>query len=138
MARRKKRGPCPCGSGIGYPNCCGRFIDEGELPGTPAEFMCSRYTAYAVGEVDYVIGTTDSEGSAWHPDEAAWREDIREFGRRCDFLGVSVLSEEVDGDVATVRFRAQLRRGREDASFEETSRFVRRDGRWLYSSGLLE
>ena len=37
-----------------------------------------------------------------------------------------------------MRFRAQLRQGGDDAGFVEESRFVLRDGRWLYHSGEIE
>ena len=94
--------------------------------------MRSRYTAYALGEADYIIATTDPEGPMWETDHDAWRASIAEFSRGCDFLGVEVLDASIDGDTGTVLFDARLTRRREDVSFEEHSTFVRREGRWLY------
>ena len=102
--------------------------------------MRSRYTAYARGDVGYIVETTDPEGAAWNADETAWRRSIRDFHRSCTFHGVDILDQSNDGDSATVRFHAHLSRGKDadDASFVENSTFVRRDGRWLYSSAQIE
>ena len=135
MSRRRKTGLCPCGSRSSYPACCGRYVDGAELPETPDVLMRSRYSAYAVGDVDYIVNTTDPEGEAWEEDEVEWRESVAQFARRCDFYGVDILSCEVDGDRGTVKFHAKLKRARADTSFTELSYFVRQDGRWLYTSG---
>jgi SEC-C motif domain protein len=100
--------------------------------------MRSRYAAYARGEVDYVVETTDPQGEAWQEPMSRWRSDIRSFGADTDFLGVEVLEDSVDGDSGEVRFEAKLRADGRDASFVERSEFVRRDGRWLYRTGEVE
>ena len=94
--------------------------------------MRSRYTAYALGRPNYIIATTDPDGPRWEDDQDAWTASIKEFSRGCEFLGVDIHESSSDGDDGTVRFTAKLRRRREDASFDEQSIFVRRDGRWLY------
>lgn len=137
MARRRKTGLCPCGARKPYLRCCAPFVSGDELPDSPAQLMRSRYTAYALGEVEYVMETTDPDGSAWEEDAQRWRASIEEFTRACEFRGVRVLEEQVEDDRGTVTFRAKLQRGREDNSFEETSEFICRDGRWLYSSGVV-
>jgi SEC-C motif-containing protein len=102
---------------------------------TPVELMRSRYAAYAKGEVDYVVETTDPQGEAWQEPVAEWRAEIRRFGRDAEFLGVEILDAAVDGDAGEVEFRARLRANGRDTSFEERSVFVRRAGRWLYTTG---
>jgi len=51
---------CPCGSGERYDACCGRLHRGAADAQTPEELMRSRYSAYALGELDYVWRT-------WHP-----------------------------------------------------------------------
>lgn len=97
--------------------------------------MRSRYSAYAGGRVDYVIATTDPAGPAAEPDLGAWRASIRAFSQNTEFVALQVLEAHQAGDEGQVRFRAELRQGGADASFIESSRFVRRGGRWLYHSG---
>lgn len=97
--------------------------------------MRSRYSAYARGMVDYIIETTDPDGEAWKEPRAEWRKDIQRFGEEMDFLGVQILESQYDGDRGEVRFYAKLRKKGRDASFEEHSHFLRRQGKWLYVSG---
>ena len=97
--------------------------------------MRSRYAAYALGLVDYVIDTTDPEGPQAQPDRRAWTADVAAFSRGTRFVGLDVLGAGQDADAGWVRFRATLEQGGRDASFTERSAFVRRGGRWLYVSG---
>jgi SEC-C motif-containing protein len=139
--RRKKRklgrpSICACGGPKIYAACCKPFHAGDALPQEPVALMKSRYTAYALGLVDYIIETTDPEGDAWEHDHDPWRASIEAFSERNEFLGVRIVDHEVDGDSGMVHFEARLRdESGGDATFEERSSFVRRDGRWLYSSG---
>lgn len=95
--------------------------------------MRSRYSAYAVGDVDYIIATTAPDGPQFQADRAAWARDIAEFCAHTRFekLEVRVVAPVVD-ERGEVEFFARLSRGGEDVSFAERSVFVRREGRWLY------
>ena len=135
LKKRKKRavGACRCGRRAPYRLCCGP-LHEGEAALDPVALMRSRYVAYAKGLTDYIIETTDREGPAWEGDLDEWRVRIAEFSQSTKFLGVTILDSGVDGDVGRVTFRAELERAGEDVSFTESSRFVRREGRWLYAA----
>lgn len=139
--KRKKSVPskttCPCGSGLPYTECCEPF-HKGEVAQTPEILMRSRYSAYAKGLIDYIIDTTDPVGKAWDADMTAWIDRIRKFAAKTTFDGVKILSSEFEGDAGVVRFHAKIRARSGDLSFTETSQFTRRDGRWLYSEGLIE
>lgn len=125
---------CRCGSGRVYKRCCLPF-HQGR-PGTSAEaLMRSRYSAYALGLVDYILDTTDPQGPHHQPDRAAWAEQVRRFCEGTRFLGLAVLHAEERGDEAWVRFFAHLEQEGKDASFEENSHFRRAEGRWLYRAG---
>ena len=94
--------------------------------------MRSRYAAYSLGLVDYIIATTDPEGPQWKDDRAVWEASITAFHSASRFTGLVLLEQTED----TVRFRAGLEQQGQDLSFEEHSRFVQRDGRWLYHGAL--
>ncbi|MBU6492427.1 MAG: hypothetical protein KGQ45_06600, partial [Burkholderiales bacterium] len=47
---------CPCGGGR-YAECCGRFIDGGQVPASAEQLMRSRYTAYVLARGDYLRAT---------------------------------------------------------------------------------
>lgn len=122
---------CRCGSGRSYKRCC-LPLHEGRPAPSAEALMRSRYCAYALGRVDYIVQTTDPEGPQHRADLAAWREEIRVFCERTRFEGLSVEEASEQGDEGTVRFLARLSTGGRDASFGETSRFRRISGRWLY------
>lgn len=126
--------PCPCGSGRKTKACCGQYLD-GEPAPTAVALMRSRWTAYATGDAAYVQRTTHPESRHYDPDPRRWLKDLREFCTETRFVALTVLREELDGDVAWVTFHAELRRGLENASFDERSRFVREGGRWWYVEG---
>lgn len=97
--------------------------------------MRSRYTAYALCEIDYVLDTTHPSGPHHLEDRAAWADDVRGFCERTLFEGLELLDTKIDADEGWVTFRAQLSQRGADASFTERSRFLRSNGRWLYHSG---
>jgi SEC-C motif-containing protein len=125
--------PCPCGSGKKLKRCCGPLHDGVPAP-TAEALMRSRYSAYALGNVRYLVSSTDPSGPVWR-DDAAWPEEIARFCREVRFEGLEVLSHEPGDDVAHVTFRARLSAGGKDVSFGERSRFTRAGGRWRYHSG---
>lgn len=126
--------PCPCHSGQKYKRCCAPFHGGAPAP-DPTTLMRSRYAAYALGLVEYVLATTDPRGPQAERDRAAWAASVADFSRRTRFEGLEVQDAHTSGDEGQVRFRARLTQGGRDASFTERSLFVRRDGRWLYVSG---
>jgi SEC-C motif-containing protein len=129
---RSPDAPCPCGSGRKFKRCCQRFHQGTPAP-TPEALMRSRYAAYAVGDIDYVIATTDPEGPQWQADRAAWAEDIRRFSTLTRFEKLEIRDVSPIADArGEVEFHAQLRRDGDDVSFAERSAFVRRESRWLY------
>ncbi len=95
--------------------------------------MRSRYAAYAAGDVDYIIETTDPEGPQNQSDRPAWARSIAAFSEATRFeqLEIRAASPVVD-ERGEVEFSVRLSRGGEDVSFVERSLFVRRAGRWLY------
>ncbi|WP_051326266.1 YchJ family protein [Glycomyces tenuis] len=123
--RRAPERDCPCGAGGPYDACCGR-LHAGDAGADTAEaLMRSRYSAFALGDVDYLLRT-------WHPDTRPARLDL-DGGRR--WTGLEVL--ETSGGTAfhssgTVTFRAHYRDAEGPGAQEETSEFLRLDGAWVY------
>ena len=112
---------CPCGSGNPYDQCCGPIVRNERPADTAEELMRSRFTAFALGDVDHVF-------RSWHP---ATRPDELDELPRQEWLGLEIL-EVVDGgptdDHGVVEFVATHAGGKQ----HERSRFTRRAGRWVY------
>jgi SEC-C motif-containing protein len=125
---------CPCGSTKKAKRCCGPLLD-GQAAPTAEALMRSRYVAYSLGDVAYVQHTTHSRSPHREADLAAWTARLRQFCEETTFVGLRVLSAETAGEQATVRFWASLKRGADDVSFGEESRFAREGGRWVYLVG---
>ena len=115
---------CPCGSGLPYDACCGPVVRNERAADTAEELMRSRYTAYALGDVDHVFRT-------WHP---ATRPDDLSQLPSTEWLGLEVL-EVVDGGPADDYGIVEFRAGHAGGALHERSRFTRRAGRWVYLDG---
>lgn len=90
--------------------------------------MRSRYSAYVLGLGDYLLATWAAETRPATLDLGA--------PARPKWLGLTIkASTQPDPHHATVEFVARYRIGGRAQRLHETSRFVRRDGRWFYVDG---
>lgn len=116
---------CPCLSGSPYDECCGPFHAGAAAAPTAERLMRSRYSAYAVGDVAYLLRT-------WHPgtrpQELTLEPGVRWY--RLDILATS-RGGMLDTD-GTVEFRAHYRAPDGAREQHEVSRFVRDSGAWVY------
>jgi SEC-C motif-containing protein len=119
--------PCPCGAkGQVYGQCCGRFIEDGEIPHTAQELMRSRYSAYTLGKDDYLKAT-------WHPSRRPAEERLSDPDVK--WLGLEVRKHVPMEDKAEVEFVARYRANGRAYRLHETSRFARENGQWFYVDG---
>jgi SEC-C motif-containing protein len=122
-----KQPHCPCGNKRPFDDCCGPIIAGEREADTAEALMRSRYTAYTLRDLDYLL-------ESWHPAsrpatlgaaDAKWIgldiRDCREGGRN-DATGV-------------VEFVARFKIGGRAHRLHEISRFARVDGRWFYVDG---
>ena len=88
--------------------------------------MRSRYSAFVLGRVDYLNAT-------WHP---STRPTDLALEPGLQWLGLQVKSARlVDDTHGEVAFVARSRLAGRGHRLQETSRFVREDGRWYYVDG---
>jgi SEC-C motif-containing protein len=132
----KEMEPCPCCSGKAYQACCESYHTDRELPPTPLALMRSRYSAYAKQLPDYIMHTTHPANSSYSSDKTAWRKSILQFCRSTTFERLEIVDASEEGDEGFVTFIAYLEQRGVDASFREKSRFLKKEGKWLYESRL--
>lgn len=129
---------CPCASSRKYKRCC-RPLHQGLDAPSPEALMRSRFSAFALGLIHYLIDTTLPLGPQWKPDRTAWEHSLTQFCATTRFGKLQILERpppnERSPDEGQVTFHAELSGPRGDLSFSERSRFVRVAGRWLYHSG---
>jgi SEC-C motif-containing protein len=112
---------CPCGSGRAYGACCGPLHRGTAVAATPEQLMRSRYSAYALAELDYVFRT-------WHP---RTRPDDITPDPSLTWTGLRIVA--ADGD--EVEFVASYVRDGVAGEIHERSRFEQRRGKWVYLDG---
>lgn len=119
--------PCPCGSGEPFGSCC-QAIHHGELPETAEQLMRSRYSAYAVGNMDYIWQT-------WHP---TTRPVVSMPDAVLPWVKLEVVDTVgggPDDDEGVVEYKAHYRDGEGTSALHERATFSRRAGRWFYVEG---
>ncbi len=126
--------PCPCGSTHKFKKCCRPLLMGAKAP-SPEALMRSRYTAYATGNVRYILHTTHPQGPHFRHDVEQWSAEVQAFSQGTSFDGLTVHTTRTVGDQGWVHFEVALTRHGEDQSFAENSAFRRLDGQWLYFSG---
>lgn len=93
--------------------------------------MRSRYSAYALGLVEYIISTTHPNNPDASIALSDWQKAIHNFAETTFFKGLKIV-EFIDGEKeAFVTFEATLSEG----IMNEKSCFLKVEGKWLYESG---
>ncbi len=128
---------CLCHSNKQFNDCCEPYLLGIKSPQTPEPLMRSRYSAYALNKPDYIICTTHPDNPMYNPNTLAWTSSIQQFSQITAFQGLTIICSEESGNEGFVTFHALLIdfHGK-DASFIEKSRFLRKNGLWLYRSGV--
>src|SRR3954470_18515253 len=88
---------CPCGKGESLETCCGPIMAGKVLPDTAENLMRARYTAYATGNVDFILSSHDPE-TAGEVDRA----NTEAWSKSAEWLGLEITNTEA-GQAATKR-----------------------------------
>lgn len=119
---------CPCLSGLLYDACCGRLHSGVATAQTAEQLMRSRFSAFAVGDPEYLMST-------WH---SSTRPASLELDDDLRWYRLDILATQAGGPFDTagvVEFEAFYRSSEGPGTQHEVSRFVREDGAWLYVDG---
>src|ERR1035437_9077691 len=87
---------CPCDSGQSYAACCGPWhsgLAVGAHAPTPQALMRSRYSAYVLGLIDYLLAT-------WHPSTAPGELELPPL----KWLALEVRQAQAAGDAGVGGF----------------------------------
>ncbi len=119
---------CPCGSQQSLPACCELIILKKKQAQTAEQLMRSRYTAYVIGAIDYLVDTTHISTRKNYK-----RKDIENWSKSTKWLGLEI----VNTSDTTVEFKAKFE-GENNTieTHHEKSTFVFEDGKWYYVDGV--
>ena len=118
---------CPCGTGLPLDAGCGPVLAGEREAATAEALMRSRFTAFALGDVDHLLAT-------WH---SSTRPRSLELDPGIRWLRLDVLGTSGGGPFdaeGTVAFEAHWVADGTRGSMRELSRF-RRDRGWQYVDG---
>jgi SEC-C motif-containing protein len=124
---------CHCGSDKPFEACCGPII-AGNIPAPTAEaLMRSRYSAYVVGDIDYLKASlAPAERHDFDPEQAkSWSKDSK-------WLGLTIHSVKGGGEAdatGQVEFTASFEYQGAKQDHKERAEFQRIDGVWHYTDG---
>lgn len=124
---------CPCKSGATYADCCEPYHKESILPTTAEQLMRSRYSAYALKLIDYLVNTThkDKLKSSYRTKLLATIHDI-------EWTGLQIIKTSAGGasdKSGKVKFEASYFENDSEGNMIEHSRFKKVSGRWYYYDG---
>jgi|UPI0004911298 SEC-C motif-containing protein len=123
---------CCCGRAQPYDACCGRFLDAGAYPRDPETLMRSRFTAYRLKRLGYLIKTWHSQTcpalTAEHLEGTDWQQ-------------LDVIRSKAGLKKGWVEFIAhyaeEQRQGQSNPEqLREISEFRKVKGRWVYYTEL--
>lgn len=126
--------PCPCGSLLSYEECCGKY-HLGAIPESALKLMKARYSAYAVGNLNFILSTTHPKHVDTKKELALRRKEIEHFSRTTVFKRLEIVNEEPGELVSYVTFSVFLEQEGKPLSFTEKSTFEKVEGKWLYLIG---
>jgi SEC-C motif domain protein len=125
-------GPCPCGSGKHFGDCCEPVLGGQRLAGTAEELMRARFTAHAVHDFKFLHRT-------YRPTA---KQPFTEVGAdpAMKWTKLVVHSHEPGGhpDMAYVDFSAYGTEEGAELVLHEKAEFARQDGAWIYTRAVRE
>ena len=119
---------CFCRSGKEYKHCCAPFHLHTAVPETAEQLMRSRYTAYVLKNIPYIVATTV-------PSQQTLLEThlLQEWADNTTWLGLQILkTENLTKTQSAVEFKAIFQGEEEELTHQERSIFVKIENRWYF------
>lgn len=125
---------CYCCSGKEFKDCCQPFISETAKPATAEELMRSRYSAYVIVAVEYLIKTTHPSVRKFYDGES-----IENWAKSSVWQKLEIISK-TEGNAkdkkGTVEFKAYFLDAEDKTQIHhELSNFRKELGKWFFVDG---
>jgi len=124
---------CPCGNNKSYEECCKPFINGDKYPETAEQLMRSRYTAFTLGKINYIMSSHQKKTRPYKE-----RNHMQKWMNSVEWLGLVIIKKEagqIDDNSGIVEFRAIYIEDGQTQVIHEKSLFEREKGNWVYVSG---
>ena len=119
---------CPCQSSLSYEDCCGRFHSGNMFPETAEQLMRSRYSAFVLKNIPYIVQTTVPSQQTLLDEKA-----LQDWADETQWLGLEIVKTETLTKIqSAVEFKAHFQGSEQPQVHHEHSLFVKIDGRWYF------
>jgi len=125
---------CPCSSDKDYAACCEPVITQKVKAKTAEQLMRSRYSAYALGNVDWIVESQSPDGRAFVDRQATEQWSARAKWHRMEIVEVKDGAE--DDTEGFVDFKAYYSIAGEDITHHEVASFRKEDDTWYFVDGV--
>lgn len=121
---------CPCGRSKPYDHCCGLVHKDIQLAKTAEDLMRSRYTAFTLGDGDYIFESHYSKTR-----KLSEKKSIQNWAKSVQWMKLDVLNTTkggVNDTEGTVEFKAYFIEAGKLDTIHENSLFTKENGHWVY------
>lgn len=119
---------CPCQSGKPYADCCGVFHQQQALPNNAEQLMRSRYCAYVLKNIPYIVATTVPSQQQGLDVPA-----LQDWADNTIWIGLQIVqTENLDKIHSAVEFNAIFQGEEGEQAHQERSIFVKIAGSWYF------
>lgn len=125
---------CPCGSNRPCQECCDLIISAKKEAETCEELMRSRYVAFTMANVDYLMHSHHSKTR-----QVKESRNIKKWAASVQWMGLVILNTEAgeaNDNIGYVEFRALYLEAGQMQQIHEKSLFRRENHKWVYVSGI--
>lgn len=126
--------PCPCGSLLSYKDCCHPLIHRERPALSPEALMRSRYVAFKILKMDYLLDSTDPQTRKFFDLKAN-----KEWAESAQFVRLEILKSSAEGNLGVVEFKAHFQYGKGAVEIHhEVSEFRKFNGAWYFRNGVVK
>lgn len=121
---------CSCGSNLDFSDCCGPVLEGKRRAMTAEELLRARYSAFARGEIEFILSTHHSRT---RPEVK--REEIEDWSRNSEWLGLRIAQIEggrAEDRQGTIIFHAQYIENGKKQDHWEQSLFEKEGDDWRF------
>lgn len=122
---------CPCGSSQKFETCCEPYI-IGKLDApSPEILMRSRYSAFVIQDMGYIMKTTDPQAQ-----DSFNMKANQEWAQSSEFIKLEILKSSEEGNKGIVEFKASFNdKAGNLHTHHEISKFRKQAGTWYFRDG---
>lgn len=122
---------CPCHSNKMFKDCCQPFINGTKKVTTAEQLMRSRFSAYAIKAINYIVKTY-----AISQQHDRLESEVSEWANDTKWVNLEILNaDESNNSQRFVEFKASYINNNSLSLMHERSRFILENDQWRYIDG---